>query len=539
MEIFKKYLLDLMGNALLRDYNVEKEPHLSGGFQNMWKIYKGTHKDRKQEVAIFVLDKKSLDKFSKDQKEEVLSVLKKEASSLVKFKIPSILSVVEVMLEDKGSLVYVTEPVQFTLSSWLEAGSISKLEVKLLISQLCSVLTNLHDDVKVIHNSLNPDNIFVTAQGQIKLSGFGFSIEDPSISGAEFKLNGNYPMAIPNLKYMAPEVVLDNKSYYSSDIFSIGLVIYNALKLIKGDTDRELLSVSGNTIDSYKRAYDVVENKITRLPFESDDNEIIYKTLNRIPQNRPSIRELHNNSWFNDPKLKALRFIENLETNDASKNIEFLTKFPSILHFFDNRIIERRFLPAFMTALKVEALITSTLPAVFAICESKDLKIDFEQLVWPGLKVLFQMKQVPAAGLYFILSKLNFLAEKVSNSEFSKNMLNIICKALDCGVAKIQSVVLENLLFIIKKIDSLAFKNQIFPRLVNIVLNTSSSSIKIQILKSFTSVYSLLDQNIINESLLNTLEKIRKADNNAEVCMCVVNIYEEIAKAVSVEVNFL
>ena len=84
------------------------------------------------------------------------------------------------------------------------------------------------------------------------------------------------------------------------------------------------------------------------------------------------------------------------------------------------------------------------------------------------------MKQIPAAALYFILSKINLIAEKISNSEFSSNMLNIICKALDCGVPKIQSIVMENLEFIIKKIDSLAFKNQIFPRLVHIVLNTNS-----------------------------------------------------------------
>jgi len=96
-------------------------------------------------------------------------------------------------------------------------------------------------------------------------------------------------------------------------------------------------------------------------------------------------------------------------------------------------------------------------------------------------------------------------------------MLNIICKALDCRVAKIQSIVIENLAFIIKKIDSLAFKNQVFPRLVNIVLNTTSNTVKITILKSFTNVYSLLDKNIINESLLNTLEKIRKSDNTGEI----------------------
>jgi hypothetical protein len=181
----------------------------------------------------------------------------------------------------------------------------------------------------------------------------------------------------------------------------------------------------------------------------------------------------------------------------------------------------------------------NTLPAIFSICEAPSIKIDFEQTVWPSLKNLFQMKQIPAAGLYFLLSKLNFIADKISNSEFSSNMMNIICKALDCGVAKIQTVVLDNLMFIIKKVDSLAFKNQIYPRLVNIILNTNSNSLKISILKCFLSVYSLLDQNILNESLLNTLEKLRKADNNSDVCMNIISIYEEIAKVVSVEVNII
>ena len=116
-------------------------------------------------------------------------------------------------------------------------------------------------------------------------------------------------------------------------------------------------------------------------------------------------------------------------------------------------------------------------------------------------------------------------------------MLNIICKALDCNLPKIQSVVMDNLSLVIKKIDSLAFKNWIYPRLVNVLLNTDSYSLNILVLKSFTTIYSLLDQAIINDSLLINLEKVRKSDNSAEVCMCLANIYEEIAKIVPIEVS--
>ena len=106
---------------------------------------------------------------------------------------------------------------------------------------------------------------------------------------------------------------------------------------------------------------------------------------------------------------------------------------------------------------------------------------------------------------------------------------------MDCNVAKIQTVVAENLQYITKKIDSLAFKNQIYPRILQIIANTNSRPLKIEFLKKIKDLYTKLDQNIINESLLNNLEKIRKADNNNEICMTIADIYEEIAKIVNIE----
>jgi SCY1-like protein 2 len=524
-----------MGNSLLRNYNIDKDPHLSSGFKNLWKIYNGSRKDRKQDVSVWVIEKKALDKYSKDEKEEIINVLKKEANSLIKYKHPGILSIVEPLLEDKQTLAFVTEPIQHSIASWVEGGSVSKLEIKLMIAELCGVLSFLHEDAKVIHANLTPDNIFITNAGHVKLSGMCFSLLDSPISGSEFKINNSISNAMPSLNHIAPEIIFNNTAYYNSDIYSLGSIIYTLLKMNKNDSDKELVSISNNTTDSYKRQYETIETRLNRMNFDNDDNEIITKATNRRQEYRPGVKEIMDFVWFNDPKLKALRFIESMETNDAVKNNEFLSKFPNILHVFDNKIVERRFLPAFMNAIKIETLIVPVLPALFAICESEH-KVDFEGVVWPGLKILFGMKQMPAAALYFILSKINFLADKISNTEFSSNMLNIICKALDCGVAKIQAVVMENLLFIIKKIESQAFKNQIFPRLITIVLSTNSNSLKVAILKSWTNVYSLLDQNIINEGLLNTLEKIRKNDNNSDICMCLVNIYEEIAKVVSVEV---
>jgi serine/threonine protein kinase len=52
-----------MGNQLIKNYDIVKEPSHVGGHRQMWTIYAGTKQDKsKQKVSIFQLDKKKLDK---------------------------------------------------------------------------------------------------------------------------------------------------------------------------------------------------------------------------------------------------------------------------------------------------------------------------------------------------------------------------------------------------------------------------------------------------------------------------------------------
>ena len=49
-----------------------------------------------------------------------MSVIKKEASNLVKYRHPKILSIVETLLEDKSSVGFVTERVVSNLQSYID-----------------------------------------------------------------------------------------------------------------------------------------------------------------------------------------------------------------------------------------------------------------------------------------------------------------------------------------------------------------------------------------------------------------------------------
>ena len=159
----------------------------------------------------------------------------------------------------------------------------------------------------------------------------------------------------------------------------------------------------------------------------------------------------------------------------------------------------------------METLINPCLPAIFCICESPTFNVDFSREVWTKLKDLFKLRSLPAAANYFLISTVQSIGEHISQTEFSQNFLNLICKAMDCNVPKIQLVVSNNLKFIANNTDSLSFKNQIFPRIMQVVSSTNSKTLKLSMLKNIKDLYTKLDQNLINDKLLSTLDKVRKA----------------------------
>ena len=137
------------------------------------------------------------------------------------------------------------------------------------------------------------------------------------------------------------------------------------------------------------------------------------------------------------------------------------------------------------------------------------------------------------------MTKIEYISKNISRDEFSNHMLGAICKSLDTNLQKLQKAVFDNLSIINKIIESQAFKNHIYQRMISIVVKTTFPEIKMQILESMKSTFKLLDQITLNDSFLSTLEKIRKLDTKSDICLKLVEIYEEIAKTVSIEVSII
>jgi eukaryotic-like serine/threonine-protein kinase len=85
-----------------------------------------------------------------------------------------------------------------------------------LARQLCAGLAAAHDR-GVIHRDLKPANVMIDHEGHAKISDFG-------LAGLAAELAGREVAGTP--AYMAPEQLLEGRVSFASDIYSLGLLLY-------------------------------------------------------------------------------------------------------------------------------------------------------------------------------------------------------------------------------------------------------------------------------------------------------------------------
>lgn len=117
-------------------------------------------------------------------KDEVIALIKKDPMTLSKLRHPGILSLLEPPQEDDRYLVFITEPIEFSLACLADSSKghlrdkvPSKLEVKILLLELFEAINFLHQNAKQVHCGISPENLYLTKSGKIKVAGFNFSTQ--------------------------------------------------------------------------------------------------------------------------------------------------------------------------------------------------------------------------------------------------------------------------------------------------------------------------------------------------------------------------
>lgn len=189
------------------------------GRGGMGVVYKGYEASLNRYVAIKVL----ADSLAHD--ESIKQRFLREARSMAALNDPHIIQIYFIG-EDEGQTYFVMEFVEGE-----SLGSMLKRDHRLTVEQAAKViqqtalgLSTAHDR-GVIHRDIKPGNLMITSRGSVKIADFGIALSNQDLS-SKLTTTGEF-VGTPG--YLSPEVCLGKPVDQRSDIFSLGIVLFEML----------------------------------------------------------------------------------------------------------------------------------------------------------------------------------------------------------------------------------------------------------------------------------------------------------------------
>ena len=182
------------------------------GAGGMADVYKGKDTMLNRFVAIKVLKKE----YRED--ENFVRKFRSEAQAAAGLLNPNIVNVYDVG-EDRGLYYMVMELVEgITLKEYIERkGRLSHKEVISIAIQMCTGIGAAHA-ANIIHRDIKPQNIIISRDGKVKVTDFGIAKATTSNT-----ISSN---AMGSVHYSSPEQARGGFSDAKSDIYSIGITLY-------------------------------------------------------------------------------------------------------------------------------------------------------------------------------------------------------------------------------------------------------------------------------------------------------------------------
>ncbi len=228
-----------------------------GGFAQVWRAY---DKELQRIVAV---------KIPKPSRLESTDSFLAEARRVARLKHPGIVPVHDVGVEN-GTCFIVSEFVEGgSLGDQLARFSPTPEQVVRWIAEIADALeyAHLHG---IIHRDIKPANILIDHHGRALLADFGIA--------QSANKTGSFAPSLGTLRYMAPEQLDGQSATPASDVFSLGLVLHEALA--------GKLPYSSDSPSVVRREIAQWLNKAVSHTIPGPLRPVCEKALNREPQKR-------------------------------------------------------------------------------------------------------------------------------------------------------------------------------------------------------------------------------------------------------------
>lgn len=192
------------------------------GAGGMGVVYRARDEVLNRDVALKLLAPGAIDKVGRDH-------LLREAQTASSLSHPSICTIHQVGQSGNDFYVVMELIEGKSLSDLITLTGLSMDTVARYGTQIADALAHAHDR-GIAHRDLKGSNVMVTAEGRVKVLDFGLAtrIEREEISELTLSYEALESKLVGTLPYMAPEILRGQKGDHLSDIWALGVLLYEA-----------------------------------------------------------------------------------------------------------------------------------------------------------------------------------------------------------------------------------------------------------------------------------------------------------------------
>ncbi|HEX6276236.1 MAG TPA: serine/threonine-protein kinase [Polyangiaceae bacterium] len=151
------------------------------------------------------------------------SALEREARLLAKLGHPNVIGLYDFVRQDERMWLVLEHVEGWTLAEVLaKTGKLPQAAALFVAKSLASALEHAHER-GVIHRDVRPQHVLVSRTGDVKLTDFAVAADERLPTAPEILSGATGP---PSLAYASPEQILGEPPDPRSDLFSLGVVLY-------------------------------------------------------------------------------------------------------------------------------------------------------------------------------------------------------------------------------------------------------------------------------------------------------------------------
>ncbi|WP_188316768.1 serine/threonine-protein kinase [Solihabitans fulvus] len=192
----------------------------SGGFGRVWKA-----RDETLHIDVAIKEVWLPQAMSPAEQADRLARAEREARNAARLRDhPGIVTVHDVVVEDGVPWTIMQLVSGSSLAEYLDGtGPLSVDQATRVAKGLLNALGAAHD-AGIVHRDIKPANVMLASNGEVLLTDFGIAVHQ-----ADTALTATGAL-IGSVEYLAPERAKGNEGQAASDLFSLGVTLYQALE---------------------------------------------------------------------------------------------------------------------------------------------------------------------------------------------------------------------------------------------------------------------------------------------------------------------